>query len=117
MPRRAGRIYACVLTFRLSAEDLQSPVSSRAIHAPHRGRDLGAPSRRACGAYSQDYTSLRRPPPHVDNNVRRQDAECRAASCLADGDGMRVRTCRGDSYRVCVCSGGRNAQVVRMLAV
>ena len=111
MPRRAGRIYACVLTFRLSAEDLQSPVFSRAIHAPHRGRDLGAPSRRACGAYSQDYTSLRRPPPHVHRDVRRQDAERRSASCPADSYRMRVRPCRGDSDRVRVrsCRGYREA--------
>ena len=62
-------------------------------------------------------TSLRRPPPHVDSDVRRQDAECCAASRLADS--YRVRMCprRGDSYRVRVRSGRRDAEPVRVVAV
>ena len=50
-------------------------------------------------------TSLRRPLPHVDSDVRRQDAECRAASRLADGYRMRMCACRRNRYRVSVRSG------------
>ena len=55
--------------------------------------------------------ALRRPPPHIDRDVRRQNAERRSASRPADGDGMGVRPCRVDSYRVRVrpCRGYREA--------
>ena len=73
--------------------------------------------------------ALSRPPPHLHRDVRRQDAECRSASRLADGYRMRVRPCRRNRYRVRVRSGRgyreavgvltspRGAEAVRMIAI
>ena len=60
-------------------------------------------------------TRLCRPPPHIDRYVRRQYRERRAASCLANRDGMRVRPCRRNRYRVSVRPGRRDAEPVRVL--
>ena len=79
---------------------------------------MHAEGRRPAGIVSAYYIgrisrkqALRRPPPHVDNNVRRQYRERYSAPRLTDGDGMGMRSCRGDSDRVSVrpCRGYREA--------